>query len=95
MTLHTRPFGLWDSPIQGCDIARLRSFKEVAWDGDGRTLVWLEKRGSDEVLVCQRGDQAPRDLDNSLSVRAQVGYGGGDFTVSHGQVYFAERSGRL
>ncbi len=95
MTLQTRPFGLWDSPLQGCDLARIRSLKEVAWDGDGGTLVWLERQGSDGVLVCQHGDQAPRELDNTLAVRGQVGYGGGDFTVAHGQVYFAERSGRL
>ena len=95
MTLETRPFGLWESPLQSRDLARIRSLKDIAWDEDGRTLVWLERRGGDGVLVCQRGDQAPRDLDNTFSVRAQVGYGGGDFTVSRGQVYFAERSGRL
>ena len=95
MTLQTRPFGLWDSPIQSSDLARITSLKEVAWDVDGQTLVWLERRGSDGVLVCQRGHQAPRVLDNALSVRAQVGYGGGDFTVSRGRVFFAERNGIL
>jgi len=37
---------------------------------------------------------APRDLTEEHSVRARVGYGGGDFTVAHGQVYFAS-NGRL
>ena len=92
----TRPFGLWDSPLQPDDLAGGVRFRDVAWDSDGQTLVWLEGRGADGVLVCQGGDQAPRDLNAALSVRAQVGYGGGDFAVQHGQVYFAEqRSGRL
>ena len=96
MDAEIRQFGLWDSSLQPRDLARSKSFKDVAWDTDGRSLVWLEGRGADGVLVCQRDDQAPRDLNSTLSVRARVGYGGGDFTVSNGQVFFTEQnSGRL
>jgi dipeptidyl aminopeptidase/acylaminoacyl peptidase len=69
---------------------------DVAWDSDGRTLVWSEGRGDQGVLVAQAGDDAPRDLTTGLSVRARVGYGGGDFAVAGGHAYFAEaESGRL
>ena len=95
MPPQVRPFGLWNSPIQPQDLAHSKSFKDVAWDADGKTLVWLEGRGPRGVLVCQPPHQAPRDLNTTLSVRAQVGYGGGDFTVAHGWAYFAESGGRL
>ena len=39
---------------------------------------------------------APRDLTTDLEVRAEVGYGGGDFTVHGGYVFFiASRTGRM
>jgi dipeptidyl aminopeptidase/acylaminoacyl peptidase len=49
------------------------------------------------VLVVQPADgQAERDLNSDYSVRAKVGYGGGDFCVSQGQIVFADaKSGRL
>eukprot|EP00913_Durusdinium_trenchii_P023350 g21928.t1 len=48
-------------------------------------------------LLAQANDgQAPRDLTSDLSVRAGVGYGGGDFTVHGGVVYFVvHKEGRL
>jgi dipeptidyl aminopeptidase/acylaminoacyl peptidase len=89
-------FGLWDSPISPISLARGKSFTDVAWDHDG-TLVWREGRSDQGVLVLQSEDgQAPRDLNNELSVRAKVGYGGGDFTAGQGNVFFAEaESGRI
>lgn len=91
-----RQFGLWDSPIKPINLARGISFSDVAWDHDG-TLVWREGRSGRGVLVLQPpGGEAPRDLNSELSVRAGVGYGGGDFTVRDGLVYFVEaQSGRL
>lgn len=85
----TRPFGLWPSPISPLSLAQGLRLSDVAWDSDGRTLVWLEGRSDRGVLVCARTDDpAPRDLTAELSVRATVGYGGGDFTVADGTVYF-------
>ena len=89
------PFGLWPSPISAGDLAAATRFRDVAWDADGRTLVWLENRGLQGVLVCQPPGEAPRDLNTTLSVRAQVGYGGGDFAVARSHVYFAEYCGCL
>ena len=90
-----RPYGLWPSPIAPAAMARSLRLHDVQWDSDGRTLVWLEGRSDQGVLVCARDGGVPRDLTDALSVRAQVGYGGGDFTVAHGCVIFAERNGRL
>jgi dipeptidyl aminopeptidase/acylaminoacyl peptidase len=91
-----RQFGLWDSPISPISLARGITLSDLAWDSDG-SLLWREGRSDRGVLVVQPPDgQAPRDLNSELSVRAKVGYGGGDFTAGHGQVYFAEaESGRL
>lgn len=91
-----RPYGLWPSPLTPQRMASSQRLNDVAWDSDGQTLVWLETRGGKGVLVAQQGNDAPRDLTTDLAVRARVGYGGGDFAVSHGNVYFAEAtSGRL
>ena len=90
-----RPFGLWDSPITPKSLAGGLRFSDVLWDSDGKSLVWLEERSDRGILVCAPLGEAPRDLTLDLSVRAQIGYGGGDFTVAGGTVYFVERSGRL
>ncbi len=90
-----RQYGLWDSPITPASLAQGLRLSDVAWDTDGRTLVWLEGRSDRGVLVCAaEDDPAPRDLTSDLSVRAMVGYGGGDFTVARGAVYFVS-GGRL
>jgi dipeptidyl aminopeptidase/acylaminoacyl peptidase len=90
-----RPFGLWDSPIQPKSLGQGLRLSDVAWDSDGETLVWLEGRSDRDVLVCARTGQAPCDLTPDLPVRARVGYGGGDFTVAAGYVYFVASTGRL
>jgi dipeptidyl aminopeptidase/acylaminoacyl peptidase len=89
-----RPFGMWDSPIQPAALAQHVRLSGVGWAADGETLIWLEGRSDRGVLVCAPPGQAPRDLTSTLSVRARVGYGGGDFGVGDGWVYFcAEPSG--
>ena len=55
-----------------------------------RWCGWKVVRGVG-VLVAQTADDTPRDLTDELNVRAEVGYGGGDFTVSHGHVYFVQK----
>ena len=91
-----RQCGLWDSPISPLSVARGLTFSDVAWEVDG-TLAWREVRSGWGAIVLQPPDgQAPRDLNSDYSVRAKVGYGGGDFTLGDGHVYFAEdSSGRL
>jgi dipeptidyl aminopeptidase/acylaminoacyl peptidase len=90
-----KPSGLWTSPLKASDLAAELRFSDVMWDSQEETLVWREERSDQGVLVCQSlQDSSPRDLTEELSVRARVGYGGGDFTVSRGSVYFVAE-GRL
>lgn len=85
-----RQCGLWDSSISPISLARGITFSDVAWDKNG-ALLWREGRSDRGVIVVQKfSEQAPRDLNSELSVRARVGYGGGDFTPGLGYVYFAD-----
>ncbi len=89
------PYGLWPSPFSPAQMAAGLRLGDPTWDTDGQTLVWLEGRSDKGVLVAQGpGDGAPRDLTADRSVRARVGYGGGDFTVHAGFVY-SSADGRL
>ncbi len=92
-----RQYGLWTSMITPKSLAEERRLEAARWDSDGRTLVWLEGRSGVGVLVAQGADgDAPRDLTPELDVRAEVGYGGGDFTVHGGYVYFVvHKTGRI
>jgi dipeptidyl aminopeptidase/acylaminoacyl peptidase len=87
-----RQYGTWPSAISPRALADTLRLNDVQWDGD--TLIWLEGRGAQGVLVAQSSGQAARDLTGELSVRGRVGYGGGDFAASNGAVYFAA-NGRL
>jgi Tol biopolymer transport system component len=82
-------YGLWDSPITPHSLAGGLNLAEPCWDTDGRTLAWVEGRSDRGVIVVQDADGgAIRDLTSDISVRAFVGYGGGDFMLSHGVAYF-------
>lgn len=91
-----KQYGLWKSPIHPVSLARGLSFSDVSWDDDG-SLLWRESRSDMSTIVVQTPNrQAPRDLNNVHNVRAGVGYGGGDFTVGNGHVYYIEAdSGRI
>jgi dipeptidyl aminopeptidase/acylaminoacyl peptidase len=91
-----RQYGLWDSSISAISMARGIEFNDVAWD-EGDIIAWHEMRADQGAVVLKGGDhQAPRDLNSDYSTRAKVGYGGGDFTLGKGFVYFVEaESGRL
>lgn len=88
-----RPYGLWASPFTPSRLGAALRLTDVAWDSEGRRLVWREERSDLGVLVVA-GDGAPRDLTDHPSVRARVGYGGGDFSVARGFAWFVAR-GRL
>lgn len=91
-----KAYGLWESPLSGRSLARTARISDVAWDASS-TLLWLEHRPQRAVLVVQPpGEHAPRDLNDEYSVRASVGYGGGDFTAGGGHAFFVEAdSGRI
>ncbi|MFN0148799.1 MAG: prolyl oligopeptidase family serine peptidase [Dehalococcoidia bacterium] len=85
-----RMFGLWPSPITSKDLGAALRLTGPCWDSDGLTLAWLEGRSDRGVVVVRDpADGSTRDLTPAeISVRAMVGYGGGDFTLSHGVCYF-------
>lgn len=90
-----RMYGLWESPITAKSLSVSLRLNEPCWDTDGRTLAWVEGRSDRGVIVVQDADAdggATRDLTTDLSVRAFVGYGGGDFTLSHGVAYFVAQA---
>jgi len=83
-------FGLWESRISPTSQARSLTLVDALWDHSG-WIAWLEMRSDRGVLVVQPPDgQAARDLNDEFSIRAHVGYGGGEFTVSNGAVYFID-----
>ena len=88
-------YGLWSSPITPEYLSHGKRLCDVAWDSDGQTLTWLEERSDRGIVVSATLEEsAPRDLTSALSVGARVGYGGGDFTASHGSVFFVS-GGRM
>src|SRR6186997_1205480 len=89
MARENRMFGLWPSPVTSSALAAGLNLSGTCWDSDGQTVAWLEGRSDKGVIVVQGADErATRDLTSDISVRAFVGYGGGDFTLSHGVAYF-------
>ena len=93
--MNTDARGIWESPIRAAGLSRQLRFSDLAWDSDGRTLLWREERSDRGVLVGQReASSPPFDITSELSVRARVGYGGGDFTVARKVAYFSS-GGRL
>ena len=95
----TRQYGLWKSPLTARALAGDMLISNAQWlpgrAGARAALVWLERRGAQPVIVIQQGEDAPRDLTAAdVMVRARVGYGGGDYGVSRGAVYYSAE-GRL
>ncbi len=88
-----RMYGLWPSPIGPQDIAAGIRLGEPCWDTGGERLAWVEGRSDRGVLVLREADGSLRDLTpGEMSVRAFVGYGGGDFTLAHGAAYFVAQA---
>jgi dipeptidyl aminopeptidase/acylaminoacyl peptidase len=88
-------YGMWSSPISAAMVSRRLRLEDVQWSSDGRTLLWVEGRGAVGVLVARTGDEGERELSGELSVRAGVGYGGGEFTTAGDMVVFCDHGGRL
>jgi len=90
------PYGLFPSPLTPRAMGRGLTFGEVAFSGRG-DLLWLEHRSDRGVIVVQPlNGEGRRDLNADFSVRAKVGYGGGDFAASGEWVYFSDAAqGRI
>ncbi len=91
--VRSSPFGSWKSPITAdLIVSATIGLGQIALDGDD--VYWIETRpqegGRNVVVRCtsdgQRSDVTPAPL----SARTRVHeYGGGDFVVSDGSVYFS------
>lgn len=90
-----KPYGLWKSPVSAQMLSQGLRLSEVGWDDDGKTLVWLEGRSGFGSLVCRENGGASKDLNQEISCQGGVGYGGGEFTVKQGRVYFAGVDGKM
>ncbi|MBK9579308.1 MAG: S9 family peptidase [Fibrobacterota bacterium] len=72
---------------------RLR-LDDTAWTPDGHP-VWLEGRSDRSAVLCREPSGEIVDLAGDASVRAGVGYGGGDFTLHGGDLFYVPRGGIL
>ncbi|MCK6577577.1 MAG: prolyl oligopeptidase family serine peptidase [Anaerolineae bacterium] len=94
--IQMRMFGTWDSVITAESVALNARIGDAAWDSDGKTLVWTESRQGATWLMAKTGQDSPRFLtDGNIPVRGRIGYGGGDFTVAGGVVYFVGHDRRV
>jgi hypothetical protein len=90
-SVQSKPFGEWDSPISSKDLTDgAVGLGAPVFDGDA--LYWLEARPSEKgrVVVVKKDASGINDITpGNFNVRTRVHeYGGGDFTVSSGIVYF-------
>ena len=72
---------------------RLR-LDDVAWTSQGE-LAWLEGRSDRSTIMLQGREGGVRELTPEQSVRASVGYGGGDFAVWGDDLLCVPRGGAL
>lgn len=94
--LPIRPYGLWESPLGPRLIAGRVRLSDVAWDDETGDLIWLRSHeGRGTLFASSLTGDAPRQLTTKLNIRGRIGYGGGEFTVAGGTVYFAADGGRL
>ena len=87
-----RPFGFWDSPVQPHHLTQAIHLTDVAWDNED--LLWLEGRGGKGVVVHCNQNGKRKDLTDGFNVRARLNYGGGDFAIHNGKLFFVDHSGQ-
>lgn len=89
-----RPFGSWPSPI-GAERIATASLRLGQPRIDGGDVYWLEGRpaegGRQAVVRVRAGQTGPEDVTPAdVNVQTLVHeYGGGDYTVARGRVFFA------
>ncbi len=89
----TAPYGSWRSPITAdLIVSSSVGVSQPAIDGDD--VYWLESRpteGGRSVIVRRTADGSTHDINPApLNARTRVHeYGGGDYLVHNGSVYFA------
>lgn len=89
------PFGMWNSPLTASAFSQKVSLEDVQWDDNSATLVWLESRSGKGVLLSKTIGEARRELTVDHNVYGSLGYGGGEFSLHNGSLFFSARDGRL
>ena len=89
----TAPFGSWKSPLTA-DLIVAGSIRLGMIALDGADIYWIEGRPAErgrQVIVRQRPDGTREDVNPApFNARTRVHeYGGGDFAVHEGTVYFS------
>ncbi len=92
-TMTEAPYGAWSSPVTA-DLIVSSTVRLGAVRMDGDDIYWVESRpreGGRNVIVRRSPDGATTDINVApLNARTRVHeYGGGDYLVSDGAVYFA------
>jgi dipeptidyl aminopeptidase/acylaminoacyl peptidase len=87
------PYGSWQSPIT-TDLIVSETIRLGLVTLEGNDTYWIEGRPSEggrNVVVCRKGDGTMVDVNPlPLNARTRVHeYGGGDYVVHNGTVYFA------
>jgi dipeptidyl aminopeptidase/acylaminoacyl peptidase len=87
------PYGTWRSPIDGDAVARDSGWTYSMPTVSGGDVYWSESRpleGGRDAIVVRRSGAAPADaIPADCSARTRVHeYGGGEFTVHDGTVFF-------
>jgi dipeptidyl aminopeptidase/acylaminoacyl peptidase len=90
-----RAYGDWPSPVTAGWLAGRLRLEEVQWTPDGDGLIWVEGRSGQGMLVHRRPGGEPRDLLGEQSARGGLFYGGGEFSLSKGWVYYIDRGRQL
>jgi dipeptidyl aminopeptidase/acylaminoacyl peptidase len=92
-TPETRPYGTWDSPLSAAEAAAAGvDFGHLAVD-DG-AVYWRERRPDEDgraAVVRHDGTGTAEVTPDDVDVRTRVHeYGGGDFAVADGVLYYAD-----
>ena len=96
MTKVRKPFGTWPSPVSAAVLSEATPIAEAAWSRDGSWLVWLEEHSGTGVLFASTLDGGDaRRITGEESVRATIGYGGGNFCTGTERVFFVQRNGQI
>lgn len=88
----TAPYGTWPGEITETDIAS-KSLRFGTVKSEGAILYWVEQRASEGgrgvIMQWSEADGLCERLEKPHSARSKVHeYGGGDFCVHHGEIYY-------
>ncbi len=73
-------------------ISTALKLQDVQYDAETNAIVWTESRGKQtNVMACFEVGQAPVNLTPEYSVRGEIGYGGGAYSVRAGMLVFCHK----